>query len=225
MTFDIQAHVFRLPEQLQILRLALDFFEQTPVYALPPPAFRGTGVYALYYQGDFEPYARLAMRNRRGMLHPIYVGKAVARGWRTGRTVDEHGGELARRMREHARSIQQTTSLKVTDFHCRFMVMVGEEASLIASVEAALTRTYSPLWNAIIDGFGNHDPGSGRYDQAVSEWDALHPGRGWVTKLMGLRPAETMLIEKVRQHLAQLDALPADIQSAAEDPHDPALPE
>ncbi len=31
--------------------------------------------------------------------------------------------------------------------------------------------------NKIIDGFGNHDPGKGRYNQLRSRWDKLHPGR------------------------------------------------
>jgi hypothetical protein len=66
---ELHAHTFLLPEQYQILRLALAFFEQTPIYALPPTLFRGTGVYALYYSGNFEPYAKLITRNRGSVLH------------------------------------------------------------------------------------------------------------------------------------------------------------
>ena len=41
----------------------------------------------------------------------------------------------------------------------------------LIGVEAAMTRKHKPLWNSCIDGFGNHDPGSGRHHQAKSEWD------------------------------------------------------
>lgn len=53
---------------------------------------------------------------------------------------------------------------------------------MIGTVESALIRTYQPLWNCNIDGFGNHDPGSGRYNQERSEWDTLHPGRVWANR-------------------------------------------
>lgn len=53
---------------------------------------------------------------------------------------------------------------------------------MIGTVEAALIRHYHPLWNTVVDGFGNHDPGSGRYNQEISEWDIVHPGRSWARK-------------------------------------------
>ena len=31
-------------------------------------------------------------------------------------------------------------------------------------------------------GFGNHDPGSGRYKGLRPRWDVLHPGRAWADK-------------------------------------------
>ena len=33
------------------------------------------------------------------------------------------------------------------------------------------------LWNSLVDGFGNHDPGAGRYKGLRPRWDVLHPGR------------------------------------------------
>jgi len=39
------------------------------------------------------------------------------------------------------------------------------------------------LWNIVLDGFGNHEPGSGRYNQQRSAWDIIHPGRQWAEKL------------------------------------------
>ena len=61
-----------------------------------------------------------------------------------------------------------------------------------------------PLWNSCIDGFGNHDPGSGRYAQAVSEWDSLHQGRPWVNKLTGDKPDRDLIIIKVEDYLEEL---------------------
>ena len=49
--------------------------------------------------------------------------------------------------------------------------------------ESLLIERTKPLWNIVIDGFGNHDPGSGRYNQQMSAWDTIHPGRNWARKL------------------------------------------
>ena len=57
--------------------------------------------------------------------------------------------------------------------------------TMIGTVEAALIRYYEPIWNHTIDGFGNHTPGKGRFNQAKSDWDVLHPGRNWADKCLG----------------------------------------
>ena len=46
-----------------------------------------------------------------------------------------------------------------------------------------LISRFEPLWNKLVDGFGNHDPGKGRYQQKKSAWDLLHPGRPWAERL------------------------------------------
>jgi hypothetical protein len=81
------------------------------------------------------------------------------------------------------------------------MILEGQESDLISTVEAELIRRYNPLWNSRIDGFGNHDPGSGRYAQALSEWDVLHPGRPWAAKLTGKRPNLRTIVAKIREAL------------------------
>ncbi len=53
----------------------------------------------------------------------------------------------------------------------------------IPLAESLLIERFSPVWNKRIDGFGNHDPGSGRHGQQKSQWDTIHPGRPWVTNL------------------------------------------
>ncbi len=57
--------------------------------------------------------------------------------------------------------IQKAENLQSTEFQCRFMILNGVEGDLVVPVEANLIRRYKPLWNMIVDGFGNHDPGSG----------------------------------------------------------------
>jgi hypothetical protein len=155
-----------------------------PVVALPPPEpFIGTGIYTLYYTGDFPAYRRIAEQNMHdawGM--PIYVGKAVPAGARTGGYgLSEPPGEvLFRWLREHATSIQQTTNLSLGDFRCRYLVV---EDIWIPLGEALLISMFVPLWNRYLDGFDNHDPGADHYNQQRSAWDEIHPGRPWATRL------------------------------------------
>jgi len=83
------------------------------------------------------------------------------------------------------------------------MILNQPESDLITVLEADLIRLYTPLWNSVIDGFGIHDPGSGRYGQAQSEWDMLHPGRAWVARMPRIKTTREAIIAKVRQALGQ----------------------
>lgn len=189
MSFDYRLHIFRSPRFQSVVDEAIEFFDETPVHKMPPSAsFVGTGVYALYYLGSFDLYARIASQNRETASQPIYVGKAIPPGWRTARSQEMDAPVLYRRLQEHSRSIQQATNLGIDSFRCQFVILGGIESDLVVPVEAELIRRYSPLWNSVIDGFGNHDPGSGRYNQAKSEWDVLHSGRPWADRLTGESP-------------------------------------
>jgi hypothetical protein len=195
-------HVFHSPEFKSIVADAIKFFAQTPLHGLPPSKrFVGCGVYALYYVGDLELYAKMADLNQVVCSYPIYVGKAVPPGWRTARVKDSEAPALHQRLREHTRSVQQATNLRIADFRCRFMILRGAESDLIVPVEAELIRRYEPLWNKVIDGFGNHDPGAGRYNQAKSEWDVLHPGRLWAERLTGESPRLEDVVDRVRRSI------------------------
>ena len=198
---DPTQHIFRSPSLQSLVNEAIQFLNNTPIHLLPPVnRFPGVGVYVLYYIGSFAVYEHIAVRNTPQCTQPIYVGKAVPAGWRTARVSShEVGWTLYGRLREHARSIKQTNNLSVEDFLCRFVILQGAEADLIAAVEAQLIRLYTPLWNTVVDGFGNHDPGKGRYNQAPSEWDILHPGRPWVARLTGILPLLDRIIEKIEQ--------------------------
>ncbi len=180
------------------------FFEAAPVHPLPPPDnFAGAGIYALYYFGDFDLYERIATRNKGGVHSPIYVGKAVPPGSRTGMNVsDDESADLFRHLREHTSSLTQATNLKVSDFRCRFIILGVVERDLIAPVESAIIRKYRPLWNAkVLHGFGNHVPGSGRYNQRRSRWDILHPGRSWASRMATLAANEDRIIADANKFL------------------------
>jgi len=200
--FDRLLHVFRSPKFRSVVEDAIKFFAQTPLHPLPPTtAFVGAGVYALYYIGNFELYAKMATLNSlENCNFPIYVGKAVPPSWRTGRVGLSTTPDLYRRLREHARSLRQVNNLQEDEFMCRFMILNDLESDLVGSVEASLIRQHRPLWNMVVDGFGNHDPGSGRYNQAKSEWDILHPGRTWAERLTGVSPALENIVIKVQRY-------------------------
>lgn len=202
MTFDATKHTFTSPRFQRVVADAISFFIATPVQPLPPPTqFMGVGVYSIYYTGALPLYASIHNLTESACILPIYIGKAVPTGWRTGRSISTgHATELFRRLKEHARSLEQASNLHHTDFWCRFMLLSGNEADLISTVESALIRRYTPLWNTVIDGFGNHDPGKGRSNQAPSEWDMLHPGRTWATRLMGTPPDMNQITQKVQQY-------------------------
>ena len=155
-----------------------------PISVLPPSGtFIGAGIYALYYTGSFPPYRKVEERNAEDKWDcPIYVGKAVPPGARKGGygLGDSPGEVLYRRLREHAESIGQAENLSLADFKCRYLIV---DDIWIPLGESLLISMFSPLWNQLLDGFGNHDPGAGHYNQQRSSWDVIHPGRAWAEKL------------------------------------------
>lgn len=132
-----------------------------PVHELPlAQPFRGAGVYALYYTGDFAPYAPIRS-DFDDPRQPIYVGKADPAGARKGaRTAGAAArSELWGRIANHVRSIQAVENLRLEDFRCRYLVVVP---LWIRMVERFLIEQQRPIWNGLLDGFGLHDPGGAR---------------------------------------------------------------
>jgi hypothetical protein len=174
-----------------------------PAHPLPPgEPFNGAGIYAVYYTGGFSPYAMIAERNRDGRFAaPIYVGKAVPAGARKGGFgLDVPAGlVLYRRLVEHADSIQQATNLAIADFACRYLVV---DDIWIPLGESLLIDRFAPAWNRVIDGFGNHDPGAGRYNQQRSPWDVIHPGRKWAMKCAANKRSRQSILDALRAHIA-----------------------
>jgi len=206
--FDRKKHVFRSPDFEEIIKDTIRFFNGTPVLTLPVPSrFHGTGVYAIYCISKTGLYKNFHAINRTEFKIPIYVGKAVPSGWRQSRNTTIEGElsyELHNRLREHSKSIEAGDGLEVSDYRCRFMILENAESDLIGTVEAALIRNYMPLWNSFLDGFGNHDPGSGRYEQAMSDWDVCHPGRQWALKCQGKHNIKKDIVQGIVKFMKNL---------------------
>lgn len=182
----------------------------SPTQPLPPEgAFVGGGVYCIYYSGSNEPYAPIAGGSA---LVPLYVGSAVqrARGLSVLPAVDRP--VLLNRLREHAQTLEVAEDLLLDDFSCRFLIADDMWAP---SAAALLVYHLRPLWNTVVDGFGNHDPGSGRYNQAKSSWDELHPGRPWAARLRPPLRTRAEILQAAAAHLREASA--PDFSSVPQD--------
>lgn len=181
-----------------------DILKSSVPHPLPPEPFIGAGVYALYYTGDFPAYEILVEANRSRDdqdLYPIYVGKAVPKGARKGSQGDDvdPGMALYNRLKDHAKSIEAAKNLKLDDFRCRFLSL---DDIWIPLTESLVIEQFKPVWNCSLEGFGNHDPGSGRRNGMKSPWDCLHPGREWAARLRPRDITAEELEEQVREYLA-----------------------
>jgi len=205
--FDRSKHVYLNSAFEELVKDAVRFFNGTPVHVLPPPErFTGSGIYALYFTGQSPLYKKYAELNRLSYNFPIYVGKAVPKGWRQARTSDSatQSTELYSRLREHSRNIQVVSGIEVDDFSCRLMIFEEGGSDMIGTIEAALIKLNYPLWNSVVDGFGNHTPGAGRFQQAKSDWDVIHPGRIWADKCQGVPGDEGLIKSSIEQHLKEI---------------------
>ena len=206
--FDRTKHVYHNEAFVELVKDAIRFFNGTPVHPLPPPeAFRGVGVYAIYYTGKSKPYETYSELNRLSYDFPIYLGKAVPRGWRRARishTESNGSSELYLRLKQHATNIERIKGLSIKDFSCRLMIFEGPSSDMIGTLEASIIKWKRPLWNSFLDGFGNHDPGKGRYQQAKSDWDVVHPGRAWAKKCEGKTPTKKSLLKGIEEFLAHV---------------------
>jgi hypothetical protein len=178
---------------------------EQPVHPLAKvPMFEGAGVYILYYTGDYEPYRSIAQKNKgRKWEQPIYVGEAARKGARKGGVLVEGpaGKVLSSRLKNHADSIRNTNNLKLDEFWCRYLAI---KDFFIPLCESLLIDRYIPIWNNVIDGFGNKVVGAGReQEQQKSVWDVLHPGRvGAAAKTNKKYPTAEAVLDKLRKFYA-----------------------
>jgi hypothetical protein len=175
--------------------------EPAPTELGAVPRFTGAGLYAIYYTGSFSAYSAVSDRNRDNVFaEPIYVGKAIRAGGRSsvGEGTRPRTTALYARIGQHANSIRAARNLDINDFWVRWLVV---EEIWIPLGESAMIRRHRPAWNAIVDGFGNHDPGTGRKAEILSRWDTLHPGRGWAQQFAARTETPAQIEQDVVEYL------------------------
>ncbi len=163
--------------------------------------FYGSGVYAIYYKGDFPAYAGISRKE-----HPIYVGKADPVN-PAGRTVVEQGDRLANRLiNDHRKNIAKAEStLRLEDFEYRALVV---QSGWQTSAEDYLIHLFKPIWNSevgICYGIGKHGDAPETRANLRSPWDTLHPGRDWAyrdPKMKDARPPDR-IVKDIKRHLAK----------------------
>lgn len=135
--------------------------------------FYGSGVYALYYVGDFEPYRPIS-----GTETPAYVGKADPARLDAVTPTEQDKG-LSTRLGEHLKSIEKAENLEVRDFECRYLVV---RSAWQNTAEDYLIEIFKPVWNKeteVCYGIGKHGDRATTRRNKRSTWDTIHPGRAW----------------------------------------------
>src|SRR5579862_1425117 len=162
--------------------------------------FYGSGVYAIYYNGEFSAYGDISKRE-----HPIYVGKADPAD-PASKTAIEQGDRLSGRLNEHRKNIAKaTTTLRLEDFEYRALVV---QTGWQDSAENYLIDLFKPIWNNEVDicyGFGKHGDAPETRANLRSPWDTLHPGRDWAHRDPNMKDArpKQRIIEDIAEHLAK----------------------
>ena len=167
----------------RMVALALLAQVRVPLNTIEPTY--GSGVYAIYYEGDHPLYQAIS-----GTETPIYVGKAdPASG--DASTVREQGPRLTGRLLEHAGTIANAANyietvtpagihpIRLEDFTCRRLVC-ATNAQLVA--EKHLIGMFWPLWNSETKacwGMSKHGDSAKTRSNKRSPWDVVHPGRLW----------------------------------------------
>lgn len=176
-----------------------------PVHSLGDlETFFGSGIYAIYYRGQHAAYGPVSRPNQVDTSNPsipIYVGKAVPQGARKGKVLPDptKSKALFNRLQEHAESVKATDTLDIGDFTCRYLVV---DEIWIPLGESLMIAKFSPLWNLVVEGFGNHDPGAGRYNGLRPRWDTMHPGRYWAMKCKEREESQSEISREVGSYLA-----------------------
>jgi Eco29kI restriction endonuclease len=157
--------------------------------------FHGSGVYAIYYNGDYSFYAPLSRTET-----PIYVGQA-APGAENARSAVEQGLRLAARLNEHRKNISRAESLRIEDFEYRALVV---QSGWETGAENYLIRLFKPIWNKevkLVYGLGKHGDSADKRGNRRSPWDTLHAGRKWAAaeKLEDAKEANR-IAEELRVH-------------------------
>jgi hypothetical protein len=148
------------------------------------PAFYGSGVYALYYDGPHEAYSPIVKTET-----PIYVGKADP-ATPAAKTPREQEQRLSSRLKDHARTIRKAAgNLEIADFTCRYLAI---QSGWQTAAEDYLINLFKPIWNdeiGVCYGIGKHGDDPIKRSNLRSPWDTLHPGRDWAHRDASIRDA------------------------------------
>lgn len=159
------------------------------------PRFYGSGVYVIYYRGEFPPYAPIS-----GSETPIYVGQA-APAQQGARTARDQGERLAARLNEHRKNIAKAgTTLSLADFEARFLVV---QSGWETAAEDYLIHLFRPIWNnetRILYGLGKHGDSALTRANKRSPWDTLHPGRAWAANSVEDASSAERIESELREH-------------------------
>lgn len=179
--------------------IALAMISQPRVALNQIERFYGSGIYALYYDGDFSAYAPI-----KGTEAPIYVGKADPQS-DTAQLPIEQGEKLYGRVRDHLRNIGKAAgTLKVEDFGYRSLVV---QSGWQGAAEDYLIHLFKPVWNSETDicyGLGKHGDDPRTRSNLRSPWDTLHPGRDWAWRDSTMQDARSSdkILDDLKQHFA-----------------------
>lgn len=163
--------------------------------------FYGSGVYALYYKGDFATYDKIS-----GKETPLYTGKADPKE-KHATNPTEQGEKLWGRINEHRKSIAAVSGqggIDVEDFEIRYLVTAS---GFEVNAENLLIQYFKPIWNKetkICFGIGKHGDDAKTRRNKKSPWDTLHPGRKWALASEELK-TPTEIAAEISDHL---DAFP-----------------
>jgi hypothetical protein len=192
----IRCHPFDPLDRAELIRSVGWALRSSPCEQLPPERFEGAGIYAIYYQGDFDPYRPVALA---GCDWPIYVGSAMpaAEQWGLAGLDTAPGTKLYDRLSRDHNSVKAATNLNEDDFQCRYLII---DDIWIPEAERLLLDHYKPLWNGVVDGFGGPGGITGRAGEQKSGWDTLHPGRP-VAKGRASRVSADEIRARIAEHL------------------------
>lgn len=176
--------------------LALVAQDRHPLSAIG--SFYGSGVYAIYYRGDFAPYAPIS-----GTETPIYVGQA-APSLQGAHTARDQGARLSARLNDHRKNIAKAdTTLELHDFEARFLVV---QSGWETAAEDYLIHLFSPIWNSetkILYGLGKHGDDALTRANKRSPWDTLHPGRTWAAASVADARSADQIVSDLAEHFAK----------------------
>ena len=167
------------------------------------PRFYGSGVYAVYYKGDFPLYAPIS-----GTETPIYVGQASP-AIRNARNPLEQGPKLCGRLADHRKNIGTATStLSIDDFEFRSLVV---QSGWETAAEDYLIHLFRPIRNNetnILFGLGKHGDDAATRANKRSPWDTLHPGRKWAAASTVDAKAPDRIERELEAHFASHPIFP-----------------